>query len=146
MVQELRHGDEAIVFDPEERERAAAAAAKTAHIRKPPFGMRAPTFPTPSPTAGEMAGPTELPSLNVQSSGRTVVVAAVLTGVWLVAFAIYITTTIGWNALFTLLPDQFGSFMATFILPIAFIWVVIAFLDRGREFQFVLDVPKRRKD
>ena len=37
------------------------------------------------------------------------------------------------DKLFTLLPDQFGSFMATLILPLAFLWLIIAYLDRGRE-------------
>ena len=39
------------------------------------------------------------------------------------------------RSLFTLLPDQFGSFMATFILPLAFLWLIVAYLDRGRELQ-----------
>ena len=68
-----------------------------------------------------------------RETGKTVAVGMIISAVWFLAFAVYITAAIGWRQLFTLLPDQFGSFMATLVLPLAFLWLVIAYLDRGRE-------------
>ncbi|MSO72935.1 MAG: hypothetical protein EXQ84_04920 [Rhodospirillaceae bacterium] len=115
-------------------------------IKKPLFG--APSRATPAPDAdtsdadtssGLAAGSEqEIADESVlarwwRESGKIVAGGIVITAAWSLAFSIYITAAIGWRQLFTLLPDQFGSFMTTFMLPLAFLWLVIAYLDRGRE-------------
>lgn len=106
-------------------------------IKRPPFGAPSRTPGTPVTGDAEVQVPQIAGeggfALWWRETGSIVAGGIVLTGLWALAFSIYISASIGWGQLFTLLPDQFGSFMATFILPIAFIWVVIAFLDRGRE-------------
>ena len=115
-------------------------------IKKPPFG--APPRPahahsTDTSSADTFSGPEAGSEQNTavesalarwwRESGKIVAGGIVITAVWSLAFSIYITAAIGWGQLFTLLPDQFGSFMTTFMLPLAFLWLVIAYLDRGRE-------------
>ena len=118
-----------------------------ARIRKPPFGARpqfypAPTSPydpgydpatAPDPVPASPSPSLALPTIVWPESGRTIAVAATISAVWSLAFVVYITATIGWRELFTLLPDQFGSFMAMFLMPLAFLWLVVAYLDRGRQ-------------
>ena len=95
MSEDTRQENEGIVFDPIERERAASAAKR---IRKPPFGVRPVFYPAPSPeaVAQATAAPENLPSLTVETGpNRTLLIATALTLVWLAAFGIYITTTVG---------------------------------------------------
>ena len=52
---------------------------------------------------------------------------------WLAIFVFYITWTLGWSELFILsLPEFTGLFTVSF-MPIAFLWVLIALIDRGRQ-------------
>ena len=48
---------------------------------------------------------------------------------------IYITKFYGWDSLFSMLPNEFSGFMAGVILPIAIVWVVMAYIDRGSNFK-----------
>ena len=106
-----------------------------ARIKKPPFGAASTIMRTTAAGTQEIveAPPESGFAPWWRETGSIVAGGSGITGLWALAFSIYISASIGWGQLFKLLPDQFGSFMATFILPIAFIWVVIAFLDRGRE-------------
>lgn len=44
------------------------------------------------------------------------------------------TRTLGWSELFLLLPPEFGGLFAVGLMPLAFLWLLIAFVDRGRQF------------
>lgn len=54
--------------------------------------------------------------------------------VWFAIVLIYITQFFGWSNLFLMMPDEFGAFLAGITLPLAIIWVVIAYIDRGTSF------------
>lgn len=55
--------------------------------------------------------------------------------VWFAVVLIYITQFFGWSNLFLMMPDEFGGFLAGVTLPLAIIWVVMAYIDRGTSFK-----------
>lgn len=54
--------------------------------------------------------------------------------IWFAIVLIYITQFFGWSNLFLMMPDEFGGFLAGVTLPLAIIWVVMAYIDRGTSF------------
>lgn len=54
---------------------------------------------------------------------------------WFGIVLIYITQFFGWSNLFLMMPDEFGGFLAGVTLPLAIIWVVMAYIDRGSSFK-----------
>ena len=54
---------------------------------------------------------------------------------WFIIVLIYITQFFGWSNLFLMMPDEFGGFLAGVTLPLAIIWVVMAYIDRGTSFK-----------
>ncbi len=59
----------------------------------------------------------------------------ILSVIWFAIVALYITKFYGWDNLFSMLPNEFSGFMAGIILPIAIVWVVMAYIDRGSNFK-----------
>ena len=59
----------------------------------------------------------------------------ILSVIWFGIVAIYITKFFGWDNLFSMMPNEFSGFMAGIILPIAIVWVVMAYIDRGSSFK-----------
>jgi len=55
--------------------------------------------------------------------------------IWFAVVLIYITQFFGWSNLFLMMPDEFGGFLAGITLPLAIIWVVMAYIDRGTSFK-----------
>lgn len=55
--------------------------------------------------------------------------------IWFAVVIIYITQFFGWSNLFLMMPDEFGGFLAGVTLPLAIIWVVMAYIDRGTSFK-----------
>lgn len=55
--------------------------------------------------------------------------------IWFGVVLIYITQFFGWSNLFLMMPDEFGGFLAGITLPLAIIWVVMAYIDRGSSFK-----------
>ena len=55
--------------------------------------------------------------------------------IWFIIVLIYITQFFGWSNLFLMMPDEFGAFLAGITLPLAIIWVVMAYIDRGNSFK-----------
>lgn len=55
--------------------------------------------------------------------------------IWFAIILIYITQFFGWSNLFLMMPDEFGGFLAGVTLPLAIIWVVMAYIDRGSSFK-----------
>lgn len=55
--------------------------------------------------------------------------------VWFAIVLVYITQFFGWSNLFLMMPDEFGGFLAGVTLPLAIIWVVMAYIDRGSSFK-----------
>ncbi|MBE6452362.1 MAG: hypothetical protein E7012_02600 [Alphaproteobacteria bacterium] len=55
--------------------------------------------------------------------------------IWFAIVLIYITQFFGWDNLFLMMPDEFGGFLAGITLPLAIIWVVMAYIDRGTSFK-----------
>ena len=58
-----------------------------------------------------------------------------ISAVWFAFVLIYITQFFGWSNLFLMMPDEFGGFLAGVTLPLAVIWVVMAYIDRGTSFK-----------
>ena len=54
---------------------------------------------------------------------------------WFAIVLVYITQFFGWSNLFLMMPDEFGGFLAGVTLPLAIIWVVMAYIDRGSSFK-----------
>lgn len=54
---------------------------------------------------------------------------------WFAIVLIYITQFFGWDNLFLMMPNEFGGFLAGITLPLAIIWVVMAYIDRGSSFK-----------
>ncbi len=67
------------------------------------------------------------------TANRPISVGVIISCIWLVVFAFYITRTLGWSELLLLLPPEFGGLVAVGLMPIAFLWLLIAFIDRGRQ-------------
>lgn len=58
-----------------------------------------------------------------------------ISALWFIIVLIYITQFFGWSNLFLMMPDEFGGFLAGVTLPLAIIWVVMAYIDRGSSFK-----------
>ena len=54
---------------------------------------------------------------------------------WFGIVAVYITKFFGWDNLFSMVPNEFSGFMAGITLPLAIVWVVMAYIDRGNSFR-----------
>lgn len=54
---------------------------------------------------------------------------------WFGIVAVYITKFFGWDNLFSMVPNEFSGFMAGITLPLAIVWVVMAYIDRGSSFR-----------
>ena len=55
--------------------------------------------------------------------------------IWFGIVAVYISKFFGWDKLFSMLPNEFSGFMAAITLPLAIMWVIMAFIDRGSNFK-----------
>lgn len=55
--------------------------------------------------------------------------------IWFGLVAVYISNFFGWDKLFSMLPNEFSGFMAGITLPLAIVWVIMAFIDRGSNFK-----------
>ena len=117
-------------------------SSAAARIKKPPFGQVAPTWPqTRTDTAeaemvsdhADVAAIAQVPTFSWRDSHPFIVAGVAISAIWLLVFAGYITFTISWRELFMLLPDQFGGFIGMLTMPLAFLWLLIAYLDRGRQ-------------
>lgn len=54
---------------------------------------------------------------------------------WFGIVAVYITKFFGWDNLFSMVPNEFSGFMAGITLPLAIIWVIMAYIDRGNSYR-----------
>ena len=54
---------------------------------------------------------------------------------WFAVVAVYITQFFGWSNLFSMVPNEFGAFLGSITLPLAIIWVIMAYIDRGNNFR-----------
>ena len=63
---------------------------------------------------------------------RFIIVFSVM---WFGIVAVYITKFFGWDNLFSMVPNEFSGFMAGITLPLAIVWVIMAYIDRGSSFK-----------
>lgn len=70
-----------------------------------------------------------------QNAGRLYKLMLAISSIWFLVVVIYITQFFGWSNLFLMMPDEFGGFLAGITLPLAVIWMVIAYVDRGASFK-----------
>lgn len=63
---------------------------------------------------------------------RFIIVFSVM---WFGIVAVYITKFFGWSNLFSMVPNEFSAFMAGITLPLAIVWVIMAYIDRGASFK-----------
>ena len=55
--------------------------------------------------------------------------------IWFGVVAVYITKFFGWDNLFSMVPNEFSGFLAGVTLPLAIIWVIMAYIDRGNSYR-----------
>lgn len=83
---------------------------------------------------GDFAKNTENENESWFSNGlhRFIIVFSVM---WFGIVAVYITKFFGWSNLFSMVPNEFSAFMAGITLPLAIVWVIMAYIDRGASFK-----------
>ncbi|PZQ43830.1 MAG: hypothetical protein DI551_11340, partial [Micavibrio aeruginosavorus] len=59
--------------------------------------------------------------------------ALMMTAVWIGLCASYIFTNVGWSTLAAQQPHMLGGFIAGMLAPVALLWMVMAFLQRGSD-------------
>ena len=59
--------------------------------------------------------------------------AMFLSILWLFVMAVYINNAIGWGNLSVLLPNELGGFLAGAVAPIALLWVLVTYFQRGAD-------------
>ena len=59
----------------------------------------------------------------------------ILTTIWLLFGALYISSTVGWGNFTSLPADQMGSFLEGAFAPLAFLWLVIGYFLQQEELQ-----------
>lgn len=57
----------------------------------------------------------------------------VVTGVWILVLAIYISSSVGWFNLATVPIDTLGGFLEGSFAPLAFLWFVLAYFSQQKE-------------
>ena len=55
--------------------------------------------------------------------------------IWFGIVAVYINNFFGWDQFFSMVPNEFTGFMASLTLPLAILWVIMAYIDRGNSFK-----------
>ncbi|HTH18187.1 MAG TPA: hypothetical protein VL974_16130, partial [Magnetospirillum sp.] len=58
---------------------------------------------------------------------------------WLGFCASYVDTSIGWENVMVLQPQELGGLAGAALVPVAFLWLVLAWLDRGRALRVAAD-------
>lgn len=59
----------------------------------------------------------------------------IISVVWCLGVLVYVTKFFGWSNLFLMMPNEFGVFLACVSLPLPFMWLVLSFIDRERNFK-----------
>lgn len=54
---------------------------------------------------------------------------------WFGIVAVYVSKFYGWDNLFSITPNEFIAFLTTTTLPLAIMWVIMAYIDRGNSFR-----------
>lgn len=54
---------------------------------------------------------------------------------WFGIVAVYVSKFFGLNNLFSMTPNEFTAFLTTTTLPLAIMWVIMAYIDRGNSFK-----------
>ncbi len=62
-----------------------------------------------------------------------VILGLILTFAWLAAGAYYISEYVGWVKLTTFELNELGDFLAGFLSPLFFFWLVIGYFQQGEE-------------
>ncbi len=57
--------------------------------------------------------------------------AAILSLAWLLVSFLYVDKAVGWGNFIELQPGEFGGLAGAAVLPLAVLWMFVAFLDRG---------------
>src|SRR5579859_7214433 len=92
----------------------------------------------PEPNRAGTPAPQSFPwpdERNVQAIGWRIRViygvAVLLSVVWFCICFTYVQKAVGWGNLFELQPAEFGGVAGAAFLPLAILWLIVAFLDRG---------------
>ena len=65
--------------------------------------------------------------------------AVLLSAAWLGLCAGYIQNSVGWDSIFSLQPHLVGGFLAGALAPLALLWMVLAYTQRGADIQLYAD-------
>ena len=90
---------------------------------------------TKNKSSEKIAYETDIDSQNTWLNNNLYRLMLWISAVWAVIVLFYITQFFGWSNLFLMMPDEFGGFLAGVTLPLAIIWIVVAYIDRGTSFK-----------
>ena len=105
---------------------------------------------TQLPRAGRHAsGPNEADIQQEMARTRTVarlllVGAVVASAVWIGLCLLYVNTVLGWDLAARMLPHEIGAMIAGASLPIAILWIVVAFFRRSYEIRQYTETLQRQ--
>ena len=81
--------------------------------------------------------PLERQSAAVSGGQAPRLAGIVVSVVWIVLCGYYANTSIGWSNLLFMQPQEIGGIAGAAFVPLAFLWLVVAYLDRGQELRSV---------
>jgi hypothetical protein len=61
------------------------------------------------------------------------IAGGLLSAAWLVGWYQFVETQLGWDNLLALLPHELTGLLVGMVTPLAMLWTVIAFFERGRQ-------------
>lgn len=65
-----------------------------------------------------------------------------ITALWLLVSAIYVQSNMGFVGLFTQQPHILGGFMAGIMAPVAFLWMILGYFQRGAEMRDYAEIMR----
>ncbi len=66
---------------------------------------------------------------------RLHIIAGVISAIWIFYATQYLVTSGWWSNRFAMSPPEFVGFISGMVLPLVLIWLMVAYIDRSRQFQ-----------
>lgn len=87
-----------------------------------------------------MLSPSNKKPLRIKASHTVIHVTGLfLTALWIGLCAAYVTNDVGWGTLASQQPHLMGGFIAGMLAPIALLWMMLSFLQRGSDVHMYAD-------
>ncbi len=62
-------------------------------------------------------------------------IAGIISAIWIFYAVQYLVTSGWWSNRFAMSPPEFVGFISGMVLPLVLIWLMVAYIDRARQFQ-----------